>query len=188
MRSQLYLLASRLFNQPTAEHLAVLQHLMTQLLQTTSSEVPWRETLIALKPQLKYEENRETEYSRLFILAFPNTTVQPFGSYWLENDQCLMGRSTLEVKKMMAEHGIEIAEDTGFLPDHIVSELEFMALLASQDNEKALQTQQQLLEQHLALWIPRFIAALRAANPASYYQLAADFLEQLIESEIRSIK
>jgi TorA maturation chaperone TorD len=99
-----------------------------------------------------------------------------------------MGRSTLEVKKMMAEHGIEIAEDTGFLPDHIVSELEFMALLASQDNEKALQTQQQLLEQHLALWIPRFIAALRAANPASYYQLAADFLEQLIEYEIRSIK
>ncbi|MEN8215055.1 MAG: molecular chaperone TorD family protein [Pseudomonadota bacterium] len=179
MRPQLYLFASGLFNQPTLARLEMQRGLLAQLL--SAANAPWRETLIALEPQLNYDEDIETEYSRLFILAFPNVTVQPFGSYWLEEDQRLMGKSSLEIKEMMASHGIEIAENSGLLPDHIVSELEFMAYLAS--HEDTQQTQQQLLEQHLARWIPPFTAALRAAKPAPYYRLAADFIELLIDSE-----
>jgi len=52
----------------------------------------------------------------LFKLAFPKLAVQSFGSYWLEDDQALMGKSSIEVKNMMAEHGIEIAADAGLLP------------------------------------------------------------------------
>jgi len=177
MRPQLYLFASGLFNQPTPARLEMQRGLLAQLLYA-----PWRETLIALDSQLNYNEDIETEYSRLFILAFPNVTVQPFGSYWLEEDQRLMGKSSLEIQEMMASHGIEIAENSGLLPDHIVSELEFMAYLASQEDTQ--ETQQQLLEQHLARWIPQFTAALRAAKPAPYYRLAADFIELLIDSEV----
>jgi len=113
--------------------------------------------------------------------------VQPYGSYWLETEQCLMGRSTMEIKEMMAEYGIEVAENTGLLPDHIVSELEFMAYLANLDDEKVVQTQRQLLEQHLLRWMPQFIAALKKVEPASYYQLAADFLDQLINSDVQEL-
>jgi TorA maturation chaperone TorD len=182
MRPQLYLLASGLFNQPTHIRLKGLHSLLSELLSAMPADAPWRKTLIALEPHLNYDKNLEVEYSRLFILAFPNATVQPYGSYWIETEQCLMGRSTMEVKEMMAEYGIEVAENTGLLPDHIVSELEFMAYLANQDDEKAVQTQRQLLEQHLVRWTPQFIAALKKAEPAPYYQLAADFLDQLINS------
>jgi TorA maturation chaperone TorD len=188
MRPQLYLLASGLFNQPTHTRLKGLHSLFSELLSAMPTDAPWRKTLIALEPHLNYnyDKNIEVEYSRLFILAFPNATVQPYGSYWLETEQCLMGRSTMEVKEMMAEYGIEVAENTGLLPDHIVSELEFMAYLANQDDEKAVQTQRQLLE-HLVRWTPQFIAALKKAEPAPYYQLAADFLDQLINSDVQEL-
>ena len=177
---QLYLLASGLFNQPTPDRLEDLRRLLYELLQTTPKNAPVFPILKALKSQLNYNKELKTEYSRLFILAFPNEPVQPFASYWLESDHSLMGNSTLEIKKMMAEHGIEVAENSGLLPDHIVSELEFIAYLASQDDEKARQTQQQLLEQHCARWMPQFIEALNKSNPMPYYQLAADFLKQLM--------
>ncbi|RKZ40127.1 MAG: hypothetical protein DRQ49_09385 [Gammaproteobacteria bacterium] len=177
---QLYLLASGLFNQPTPARINDLCRLLNDLLQTTPKNAPMLPILKALKPQLNYNKVLKTEYSRLFILAFPNEPVQPFASYWLESDHSLMGNSTLEIKKMMAEHGIEVAENSGLLPDHIVSELEFIAYLASQDDEKARQTQRQLLEQHCARWMPQFIEALNKSNPMPYYQLAADFLKQLM--------
>ena len=187
MRPQLYLLASGLFNQPTHTRLKGLHSLLSELLSAMQADAPWRKTLIALEPHLNYDKNLEVEYSRLFILAFPNATVQPYGSYWIETEQCLMGRSTMEVKEMMAEYGIEVAENTGLLPDHIVSELEFMAYLANLDDEKVVQTQRQLLEQHLLRWMPQFIAALKKVEPASYYQLAADFLDQLINSDVQEL-
>jgi len=179
MRPQLYMFASGLFAAPTHDRIEILQNLLIDLL---SVESPWKETLMAFKDQVNYSEKMEVEYSKLFILAFPNLAVQPFGSYWLEDDQSLMGKSSIDIKNMMAEHGIEIAEDAGLLPDHIVSELEFMAYLATQDETKS--TQYQLLEEHLALWTPQFTAALRDANPAPYYQLAADFLDKLITSDV----
>jgi TorA maturation chaperone TorD len=185
MRSELYLFASGLFNQPTKERLAGLQNLLTHTKSIAEPDVPWRETLIALEPELNYNEELETEYSRLFILAVPAVPAQPFGAYWLENDQCLLGDSTLEVKNMMVSHGIEVTQNSGLLPDHIVSELEFMAYLADNDEQETWQTQQQLFVQHIHRWMPQFTEALRAANPApiAYYRLAADYLDQLIASE-----
>lgn len=180
MRPQLYLLASGLFNQPIPQRLKTLHDLLVELLSTVPPKAPWRETLVTLEPQLNYDEELETEYSRLFILAVPHVPAQPFGSYWLERDQRLLGTTSLEIEEMMMKYGIVIAKDTGLLSDHIVSELEFMAYLASLDEESAPQTQQQLLEQHLARWTPLFTAALRAAHPFPYYHLAADFLDQLI--------
>lgn len=181
MRSQLYFFASTLFNQPTPARLELLRGLLGDLIEAMPPDAPpWRETLLALESQLDYDEKMEAEYSRLFILAFPAKPVQPFGSYWLENDQRLLGDSTLEIKELMAEHGIEVADNTGLLPDHIVSELEFMAYLAGLD-ETTQPTQQKLLEQHFSRWMPQFTAALREVNPAPRYRLAADFLDQLLD-------
>jgi TorA maturation chaperone TorD len=171
------MLASGLFNQPTKERLEALPELLAQL-QAAMPDAPWAKILRALETEMTYEKAKEIEYSRLFILDRLNTLAQPFGSYWLESDQGLLGKTTIEVKKMMAEHGIEVADNVGLLPDHIVSELEFMAYLASQDG--TLETQNRLLEQHLAQWVPQFIAAIHAAKPTTYYRLAADFLEKLL--------
>jgi len=177
MRSQLYMLASGLFNQPTQERLEALQSLLIQL-QSAMPDAPWSDIFNALETEMAYEKAKEIEYSRLFILDRLSVPAQPFGSYWLESEQCLLGKTTIEVKKMMAEHGIEVADNVGLLPDHIVSELEFMAYLASQDD--TLETQHQLLTQHLIKWVPQFIAAIHAAEPINYYRLAADFLDKLL--------
>ena len=178
MRSQLYLLASGLFMQPESSRLHQLQALLEEVLANATNE-PWQASLAAFKPYLNYDDNLESEYSRLFILALPQIPAQPFGSYWLENPPRLLGDSTVAIQTMMAEYGIEVAENSGLLPDHLVAELEFMAYLISLE-EKTWQTQWQLLEQHLARWTPLFTSALRMAHPHHFYRLASNYLDKLI--------
>lgn len=144
------------------------------------SDTPWRRMLESLAHDLDAGQASETEYNRLFVLSFPHAVVQPYGSHWLEQDRRLLGASALEVREMMAAHGLAVREESGLMPDHIVSELEFMAYLASQ-GDTTLAAQEQLLDRHLARWVPKFTAALREARPSSYYQLAADFLDRLIQ-------
>lgn len=178
MRSQLYLLASSLFMQPNPQQLNQLQALIKELLVKATNE-PWQDSLAELKPHLNYDDDIESEYSRLFILALPQVAAQPFGSYWLEQPPRLLGNSTLEIKEMMTEYGIEVAENSGLLPDHLVVELEFMAYLINLE-ETTWQAQRRLLEQHLARWTPLFTAALRAAHPSHFYRLASTYIDKLI--------
>lgn len=178
-RTRLYLIAAGLFDHPDQTGVEQLWNLIEELL-AESFEAPWLRTVVSLTRYLGADRATDVEYNRLFVLAFPRITAQPYGSYWLEQDHCLFGPSALEVQEMMSAYGLAVREASGLMPDHIVSELEFMAYLASQ-GDTTLAAQEQLLVRHLARWVPQFTAALREAQPSPYYQLAADFLDQLIQ-------
>ena len=55
MRSQLYMFASGLFAQPTRDHLKILRPVLDRLLLDTP-EASWKDTLIALKQEMAYDE------------------------------------------------------------------------------------------------------------------------------------
>ncbi len=179
-RTRLYLIAAGLFDHPDQAGVEQLWNLIEELLAESLLEAPWLRTIVSLTRYLGADRATDAEYNRLFVLAFPRVAAQPYGSYWLEQDHCLFGASALEVQEMMAAHGLAVREASGLMPDHIVSELEFMAYLASQSGT-TLAAQEQLLDRHLACWVPQFTAALYEAQPSPYYQLAADFLDQLIQ-------
>jgi TorA maturation chaperone TorD len=170
MRTNLYLLAAGLFDQPDHEHTGRLRGLLLELAARLAVD----------------EEDIAAEYTRLFVLAVPQVAAQPFGSCWLEPERGLMGRTTVEVREMMAAHGLEPAR--GLLPDHIVSELEFMAWLSAEEaHADTRETQRHLLNEHLARWVPRFNAALRAARPSPRFLLAADLLDRLLAEDARRL-
>lgn len=180
MRARFYLIAAGLFDQPDSAGVERLRCLIDGLLNESLLDAPWRHTLTLLTHDLDVGLVSAVEYNRLFVLAFPRVAVQPYGSYWLEQDHRLFGASAFEVQEMMAAHGLVVREESGLMPDHIVSELEFMAYLAHQGNT-ALAAQEQLLERHLACWVPQFTAAMREVQSSPYYRLAADFLDRLIQ-------
>jgi TorA maturation chaperone TorD len=179
VRARVYLIAALLFEQPRPGPVEVLRALLVSLLYGAPSQAPWLATLATLAQRLVgRDEALVAEHTRLFVLAIPEVPAPPFASHWLEPNRRSSGEVAQTVADAMAEHGLR--------PDHIVSELEFMAFLAKRGAE-TLATQEWLLEQHLARWTPAFIEALRDGMPAERYRLAADLLEQLVAWDLGNI-
>ncbi|MFA7097707.1 MAG: molecular chaperone TorD family protein [Gammaproteobacteria bacterium] len=174
-----YLVAACLFDRPDPANAERLQALLDELLRETPADAPWHATLIRLAQHAGHVPELETEHVRLFVLAVPRVAAQPYASYWLEEDHQLLGDSAQKMRAVMTAHGVEVSAGSGLLPDHIVSELEFIAYLAG-SGEPHQETRRRLVAEHLARWTPLFTAALRQARPSPRYRLASEFLDQLV--------
>src|SRR3990172_4313196 len=74
------------------------------------------------------------DYTRLF-LGPSHAIAKPYGSVWLEDQNTLMGDSTMAVLALYEEGGFEIDAEFRELPDHIAAELEFLYLLIYRENQ-----------------------------------------------------
>lgn len=85
-------------------------------------------------------------------------------------------------------------EPKGELPDHIVSELEFMALLCLKESHALLQEEDEGLEvvrsaqfkfmrDHLGRWVDSFREAVHSKSQVAIYLILADLLADFIEAE-----
>ncbi len=75
----------------------------------------------------------QLEYTRLFINAVPHVVAPPYASVHLEGDGSLYGNIAEKTARFYQNKGFEYAGDD--LPDHIVNELEFLAILVQEDGE-----------------------------------------------------
>lgn len=188
MRAHLYMLGAALFDEPRQEHQDALRALMWRVIYRSPVDARWVAPLLEIADAHDDVDELRSEYSRLFVLGEPKVAAQPYGSYWLEDEQLLMGRTTVEVGALMRRHGVDVDRRSGLLPDHLVSELEFMAYLADHNAlESTLATQSVLLHKHLAVWVPRFVRALRASEPPLFYRMAAHFLREVIAWDCRRV-
>lgn len=83
------------------------------------------------------------DHTRLFINAVPHVLAPPYGSVYLSAEGTLYGPSTDLTKNFYRERGVELAS-LSEIPDHIVCELDFLAMLAEQgrtdDEQEFLRT------------------------------------------------
>jgi TorA maturation chaperone TorD len=176
-----YLLVAGLFDLPRRD--AILLGLAQEVADRERDDVPWRETLDAVIDEIQHPtvlpKALAAEHARLFVLNSPRVPAQPYGSYWLERERRLMGDSSMEVRDLMARHGIRTDPESGLLPDHIVAETEVLAWLLAEDDDT--RSSRQALLEHLRAWTPHFTAALRNAEPLPRYRLAADLLDRFID-------
>ena len=68
-------------------------------------------------------ESLKSDFSRLFIGPF-KLLAPPYGSIYLDGNSCLMGASTMEVRQLYRNEGLNPVIKEA--PDHIAIELEFM--------------------------------------------------------------
>ncbi len=162
-----------------------LRTLISQGSELTSAhlELPDAENVEA--PEL---DNLAAERLRLFEKG----DCPPYeGSYRSEEDP-LKDAIMADIAGFYRAFGLEPRNE---LPDHLVSELEFMGLLCLKESramlgpdheaaEIARDAQRKFLRDHLGRWVERFQAAIRMKSRVSLYPRLADILVDFIESEM----
>ena len=133
------------------------------------------------------------DYTRLFL--GPNHIIaKPYGSIWLEQQETVMGDSTLAVLSLYKKGGFDMDESFHELPDHIAAELEFLYLLIYRENEAyqlgkpdALAAKAALrlrfLKEHLGRWVGPFTAAVIDGAQTVYYRQLAELTHRFIHIE-----
>jgi len=128
-------------------------------------------------------ETVAVEHARLFMGPF-HLVAPPYGSYYLDDNQTVMGDSTAEVEAFYHACGLHLADDFHELPDHITVELEFISFLAFSQRQAAASAddaelrrlvvlQREFLGKYLMPWLEPFTAAVINDGEAPFYQAIA---------------
>ena len=108
-------------------------------LETLLSELEWHDDLQSLVQGASDISNLidilQIEHTRLFITGAPRLVAPPYASVYVDGYGAMYGEITANTKKFYRENGFQLASDKE-VPDHLVNELEFLALLAGQGEAK----------------------------------------------------
>lgn len=105
------------------------------VLTTLLTELDWLEDRKALaawrNSTSDFLEDLQVEHTRLFINAVPHVLAPPYASVYAHIDGTLYGPIAEKTKDFYREKGYALSQED--IPDYIVYELEFLAILVEQD-------------------------------------------------------
>ena len=146
-------------------------------------------------------EGLDREYQELFAVPL-GRYVTPYEAVYRDerviDDQVvcglLMGPSTLAVKALYREAGLDIAKDVLELPDHVGLELACMeALCGAEAREEkrgdpeavrwARDLERRLVEDHLLRWVPALATRIRENARGPFYRGIATLTEEFLRQE-----
>ncbi len=132
----------------------------------------------------------QKEYTRLFsgpkkCVSLIESSYKP----WTTDPACrllfarerglLMGDSALHMAALFQSAGLEAPEEFGACPDHLVLELELLALLYRATTDREVK---QFVGDHLD-WIPEMKKKLMECQPHPFYRSAVEALELFLRGE-----
>ena len=132
----------------------------------------------------------QVEYTYLFINAVPHVPAPPYASAYA-GQGLLMGEPAEAALVAYRRAGLALADDYHDLPDHVATELEFLAWLGEQavaaqesgEEEQAGQWLAQLrtfLTQQMRPWLPAFCRRVEEAARIPFYRALAHLTESLL--------
>jgi len=191
IRSQLYAALAQAFRKPEAASEENEEDSLTQVLQQAavafdaqalgqiadeligSLEIPEDQAEQALR-------TLEIEYNRLFV-GPGRPQAPPYESVYRDSRGLVMGPAAREVERRYAEAGLALEPDYHDLPDHVATELGFMAYLATQEAEAQgedtlawLDRERTFLRDHLTVWLPRFCQRVWETSQHPFYAALAE--------------
>jgi TorA maturation chaperone TorD len=142
-----------------------------------------RDELLAIIAAFEHEETEplQAEYTRLFLNGYPRTVCPPYESVYLEKR--MHGEAAVAVAAAYAEW--EMSVEPGLI-DHLATELEFLAFLASAESlDNAVSTEARkasdaFMKQHLTRWMPQFVADLKAGAKLDAYRMLGEVMESVL--------
>jgi len=139
-----------------------------------------KEELIRCKERAEdFLEEVQIEHTRLFINAIPHVVAAPYASVHYKGDGTLYGVITEQTKKFYREKGFALANDND-LPDHIVYELEFLALLAKEDPAG----QQEFLDTLFTPWFQIFKSKVLEEAHHPFYRVVVNLIDFFTREEL----
>ena len=142
-----------------------------------------RDELLTIIAAFEHEETEplQAEYTRLFLNGYPRTVCPPYESVYLEKR--MHGEAAVAVAAAYAEW--EMSVEPGLI-DHLATELEFLAFLASAESlgnavsEDARNASERFTQQHMSRWTPQFTADLQAGAKLDAYRMLGEVMENVL--------
>jgi len=136
------------------------------------------------------------EYAALFL--GPGGHVSPHESVHVEDGGQLLGEATAAVKTYIEACGFEYDPDYHGLPDHISTELEFMAEVTRQEAvawqecdftkvSNCLEYEGEFLDRHLGRWAPSFCEKVTQRAELPFYRRIVEVTQNFLEAEVGEI-
>jgi len=146
-------------------------------------ELHWyedKEELIGAKAgAADFLEDVQVEHTRLFINAVPHVAAAPYASVHYKGDGTLYGVIAEQTKKFYRDKGFALVREND-LPDHLVYELEFLALLANDDPEG----QKFFLETLFTPWFEIFKSKVLEEAHHPYYRVVVNLIDFFTREEL----
>ena len=186
-RRDLYKLLSECYYLPDAGLVKKLNNL------DTSREGLYTD-IVKYCPKISDIDSLIIDYTKLFVGPY-GLLAPPYGSMYLEDNDRVMGNSTMDAKNSYAEEGLDICLKEA--PDHIAIELEFMYFLifkeieATKNNDinntsRYQEKQSAFLENHLGAWVPDFAGKVEANAQTEFYKNIAQVTKYFIDNDINN--
>jgi len=125
-----------------------------------------------------FMEDLQVEYTRLFINAVPHVLAPPYASVYTKGDGQLYGKITEKTREFYRFAGFDLLPDRD-LPDHLVNELEFLALLAQEQQEEV----ETFMTGYFRSWFPLFHDRVLECSDHIFYKIMVHLIDFFTREE-----
>ena len=122
-------------------------------------------------------EDLQVEYTRLFINGVPHVIAPPYGSVYI--DRSLQGLHAEKTLRFYRKHGYDLKDDAD-LPDHLIHQLEFLAILSEKNDVAA---SNDFLTTIFLPWFSRFETRVRQEAKHPFYSVIAQLIDYLTKED-----
>ncbi|MDO9514804.1 MAG: molecular chaperone TorD family protein [Syntrophales bacterium] len=153
-------------------------------------------TLLGRKGMKRSLSALTKEYQRLFgsyrgkTVSLVESTYKPWagdkkcGMVFAASKGLVMGDPAVHLLDVYREASLEVPEEFRSTPDHLILELEFLALLYRDGTSEQIQS---FITDHLD-WIPNLREELALARPKPFYRVTVELIDMFLENEQKDIK
>ena len=152
-------------------------HVLYNLLSTFGAITESKEIKTAIEQSSDYIEELQIEYTRLFINGVPHVVAPPYASVYM--DQSIQGAFALKTLNFYREKGFGM-EESADLPDHLVHELEFLSLLAEEED---LAGEEEFLSKLFRPWYKQFCPRVAKETRHPYYRMVVTIIDSFTKEE-----
>ncbi|MGA1868481.1 MAG: molecular chaperone [bacterium] len=141
----------------------------------------------------------QIEYTRLFVSSLRGVPAKPYASYYLDHKKEVMGESTLWVREFYHSFALSAEGENHEPPDHIATELGFIASLIAeelnalwnknQEQKEFIQREEErFLKEHWLKWAGIFFACVSQNAQNLFYQTIGRISAELHKFESQRLK
>jgi len=121
----------------------------------------------------------QVAYTHLFINAAPHVIAPPYASVYMDGDGDLQGSTTEKIRDFYRQHGLDVVQQ-GEPADHIRFQLECIAALFADDQEKAAVT---FIRTLLYPWFCRFYERFNKEPRHPFYEASLQLIHTIVKEE-----
>ncbi len=180
-----------IFRYPNGENLASNKSGILNLLEYVSRA----EGTEKLEEMVEFDpidlEEIQVDYTSLFVNGFPRAKAHPFAGWYL-GEEVVFGSSNLNMLEFYSRYGLNLEPDRTLPADHLLVELEFMAIMAELYVKTAdwnyLSAMRDMMNNHMKKWIFRFLQRIKEHAESSYFKTMAEVLSLFFKEMDQELK